>query len=622
MTTGSALASAPVSARDPNLGKRVGGRFLLERALGAGGVGKVYEALQEDLGRKVAVKLVRSELATEPEVLERFRREARAVAALAHPHIAQVLDFGEPKGREPAFIAFELVRGTSLAELLHHEGRFTAERTVRLAQQVLAGLAAAHQAGIVHRDLKPGNIFVASIAGVGEMAKLLDFGIAQVHDGQAYKRITATGATVGTPRYMSPEQLTGKLVDARSDLWSLGVVMYRMLVGAPPFDGAPGDILMAIHGAPVPPMPASAAVPPALEAVVMRALEKDPDRRWRSAAAMAAALESVLADEPRAAPGLATFDDVTDRVTSPGHAVLPDGAPPGDEASLPIVRTSAHPTLGSARPPARTAPMSPLEPRPVPAMGPTTAPDDATLLPRVPTRSGTIWALIAGSVCIAALVAIPWLSGTAPDPSEDAAPDPPHSTRPDDTVADDEREAAPSSPLPLRGTLGSYVARAGAQASGVIDLSVPGSSLALDFVGGDGGCQRYTAGPGVEEALAVSETCGLALPVADVDPTRIVAAGEDACGHRWGDVLSLSMQPEAAVVRVSVRDRGVVAFTATLAPSGAVHVARDSCSGRRRPRPDPSPEPAAEGPMPDLFRRVDEEPSASDEGAPINDPWH
>lgn len=249
----------------------------------------MYEAEQVGLGRRVAVKLMRPELADDREQLERFRREARAAAQLGHPNIVQLFDFAEAQGGEPPYLVLELVAGPSLFQLLKAQAPIAPERAVRLGCQILAALGAAHGAGIVHRDIKPGNIVVADVPGVGELAKVLDFGIARMQESEAYQRLTRTGVIIGTPRYMSPEQATGMPLDGRADLWALGVILYAALTGRFPFEGTPSDVLIAIVSSPVPPMERS-DVPPALEAAVRMALEKKREDRHASAASMAQAL--------------------------------------------------------------------------------------------------------------------------------------------------------------------------------------------------------------------------------------------------------------------------------------------------------------------------------------------
>src|SRR5689334_18856671 len=197
------------------VGSRVGGRYRLVRALGRGGMGAVWEAVR-DGGARVAAKLLLDELGNATVALERFRREASAAAALAHPNIVEVLDFCHEPG-EPPLLVMEYLDGVSLAHVLGVERQLGIARAVRISTQVLAALSSAHDAGIVHRDIKPANVLLAAISGMPETAKVVDFGIAKLLEGEAAARLTRTGAVLGTPGFMAPEQMRGEHVDTRVD---------------------------------------------------------------------------------------------------------------------------------------------------------------------------------------------------------------------------------------------------------------------------------------------------------------------------------------------------------------------------------------------------------------------
>lgn len=261
----------------------IDGRYRAMKRLGAGGMAEVWCAEDEVLGRRVAVKLLGGRYATDPEFHERFRREAQAAAGLTHPNIVGIFDRSEWEGIP--YIAMELVDGQTLKELVTERGPLPPHIAVGLVEQILRALAYAHRRGIVHRDIKPQNVILDP---EGE-AKVADFGIARAGNSE----MTQTGAIVGTVQYLSPEQANGHPVDRRSDLYSAGIVLYELLTGHVPFDGeAPVSIaLKHVNERPVPPGQLRPGIPPALEAVVLRALEKDPNLRFQSAEEFIAALE-------------------------------------------------------------------------------------------------------------------------------------------------------------------------------------------------------------------------------------------------------------------------------------------------------------------------------------------
>jgi len=305
-------------------GALLGGRYRVVRRIGAGGMGAVYEAVQEGLGRRVAVKVVHPHLVVEAELIERFRREAQAAAALGHANIVQITDFSAEG--DTAFLVMEYLAGESLGDVLRRTTQLPPERVAFIAQQVLAALDAAHRAGIVHRDVKPDNVFLTSIAGVTDVVKVLDFGVAKLQGDAVDARLTTTGALMGTPAYMAPEQARGRAVDARTDVYAVGACMYHALCGRVPFETASFNaLLFAI--AEDPPRPLADLRPdldPALVAVVERALAKSPASRFASAEDMRAALA------PWAQP-------------SAGDAPPPPSATPPD----PMAKTKVAPSGGS-----------------------------------------------------------------------------------------------------------------------------------------------------------------------------------------------------------------------------------------------------------------------------------
>ena len=267
-------------------GFKLSGRYVLEALLGYGGMGEVWRGVDEYLGRPVAVKVLREHLA-DPELAERFRREARIAARLQHPGITVVHDVGSDNGQ--LFIVMELLHGRDLAAMLAEApGGLSIDAAVSLTLQATEALQAAHAGHVIHRDLKPANLFVLSS---GQL-KICDFGIAWAVDVTSH--LTVTGQAIGTPAYMSPEQCLGQQVDERSDLYSLGCVLYALLAGRPPFaEGQPLAILSQhLNAAPLALRAIRADVPPILDHLVLDMLAKDPARRPSGAGHVIAALRA------------------------------------------------------------------------------------------------------------------------------------------------------------------------------------------------------------------------------------------------------------------------------------------------------------------------------------------
>ena len=304
----------------------IAGRFRIECEIGTGGMGTVYRATHLGLERPVAVKIIKQEFAGDRDVADRFLREARTMARLRHPHAAMIFDAGNlPDGRH--FIIMEFVEGTTLSQALVREARFSAERAVKIAVQICEVLAEAHQLGIIHRDLKPSNIMLNE-RGV----RVLDFGVAKVlvtPDSTATHATTGSGQIVGTPRYMSPEQCLGQRVGARSDLYSLGVVLYEMLAGRPPFvDALPSAVLVKHAIAPPPPLPQMRPdIPKQLALAVHTLLAKRPEDRPRTAAAARSLLEKSLVRRERELPETAPFSSTLAVVAERGNIVFRLAAP-------------------------------------------------------------------------------------------------------------------------------------------------------------------------------------------------------------------------------------------------------------------------------------------------------
>lgn len=282
----------PVSA-----GQVLAGKYRVERVLGVGGMGVVVEALHLDLERRVALKFMLGEAASNGEAVARFMREGRAAARLRSEHVAQVLDVGRLETGEP-YMVMEYLDGLDLSALIKAEGPQAPDRAVSLVLQACEAVSEAHAVGIVHRDLKPSNLFLANRPDGTPLVKVLDFGISKVArvsgSNQQEASMTSTSAMLGSPAYMSPEQVrSAKNVDARTDIWALGIILYELLTAQAPFDAdsLPGLIAAIISDPPVAVDRRRAALPPGLSAIVMRCLEKDPANRFDSVAALARALE-------------------------------------------------------------------------------------------------------------------------------------------------------------------------------------------------------------------------------------------------------------------------------------------------------------------------------------------
>ncbi len=290
------LERAPFERPDEELSRlrrATGNRYRVMRRLGGGGMADVYVAEQAQLGRNVVIKVLHPHLARDEEVAERFRREAEAAAKLVHPHICAILDYGATE--DVVFTVMPYFEGGSLADLIQKNRGVDPARTASVAAQVACALDYAHRHGVVHRDVKPDNVLFDADGN----AAITDFGIATA---RFHARLTATGRAMGTPHYMSPEQAMGKLVDGRSDIYAIGILLYESLVGFPPFDG--GDAFSVsykqVHEAPVSPIDVNARIPVALSEIVMRCLAKSPNSRYARGNDLADALIAFLRGAPDA----------------------------------------------------------------------------------------------------------------------------------------------------------------------------------------------------------------------------------------------------------------------------------------------------------------------------------
>ncbi|WP_371661222.1 Stk1 family PASTA domain-containing Ser/Thr kinase [Streptomyces sp. NBC_00280] len=280
--------------------RRLGGRYELGHVLGRGGMAEVYLAHDTRLGRTVAVKTLRADLARDPSFQARFRREAQSAASLNHPAIVAVYDTGEDyiDGTSIPYIVMEYVDGSTLRELLHSGRKLLPERTLEMTIGILQALEYSHRSGIVHRDIKPANVMLTRNGQV----KVMDFGIARAM-GDSGMTMTQTSAVIGTAQYLSPEQAKGEQVDARSDLYSSGCLLYELLTVRPPFigDSPVAVAYQHVREEPQPPSVFDPEITPEMDAIVLKALVKDPDYRYQSADEMRADIEACLDGQPVAA---------------------------------------------------------------------------------------------------------------------------------------------------------------------------------------------------------------------------------------------------------------------------------------------------------------------------------
>ena len=387
--------------QDPMVGRTLEGRYTILAKLGAGSMGAVYRAKQHAMGREVAIKILRGDRAVDASAKGRFMREARANSLLASPNTVTVFDFGQSESGE-FYLAMELLEGESLGQRITRVGRLPAPMAVDACRQALRSLGEAHAKGIIHRDLKPDNLFFARVLtsttasttggddtkAHDEIVKVLDFGIAKMIDASDPNPMsvveTQAGTVFGTPRYMSPEQAQGKPLDARSDLYSLAVILYQMLTGRPPFTDNDAVVVMARHIKSQPKRP-NEAVPeamlsPELEDVVMRTLAKDPNDRPASAEVFAGELLTALEAHAAHISGVRTS------ITNAAGIRVPESMRPRPTAlpklkkrvpplvlAVPLVLVAAAGGvyLGMSR---RAQPVGPTTPDPVPTAASATVP--------------------------------------------------------------------------------------------------------------------------------------------------------------------------------------------------------------------------------------------------------
>jgi serine/threonine-protein kinase len=367
-------------------GDILAGKYRVEKVLGAGAMGVVVAAMHEDLRELRAIKFMLPSMLSDAEGVERFLREARAAVRLKSQHVAKIHDIGRLETGAP-YMVMEYLEGSDLKHLLEARGALPVHEAVGYMLQVCEAIAEAHALGIVHRDLKPANLFLASGAGGAPCIKVLDFGIAKVlGSGPDAGDMTRTSALLGTPLYMSPEQMRGaRSIDGRSDVWALGAILYRMLTGRTPFSGSSVTEICAavVADQPDPPAMLRPDIPPALEAAVMQCLEKSPARRFATAAQFAAAIAPFAARV--AAPAAPQPQRLSPALN--GTAILDVSAPVPFAAAARPVAAQPAPAAMVPHPAPQPVPIA-APPASVPAPIAAPAPMAAPAPPMTPSAAG------------------------------------------------------------------------------------------------------------------------------------------------------------------------------------------------------------------------------------------
>jgi len=326
---GAQVPTAKASPEDPYVGKLLDKKYQIDELLGVGGMGRVYKATQLALDKVVCVKVLRSGMMQDDTLVGRFHREARASSRLNHPNSIAVTDFGQAEEDGSLYMVMEFVPGKDLGKVIREERPIAEKRIIHIMDQVLSALADAHAAGIIHRDLKPENIMVTDLRGTKDFVKVLDFGIAKIQETQTEPGLTQAGMVCGTPEYMSPEQARGEELDARSDVYAAGVIIYQMVVGQIPFNAptAMGIVTKHLTEAPVPPSKMdSIKISPALETVILKSMSKNRDGRQKTALVLQQELNQVL--HQKIAPAQETplgtnlFDDEKTGTHAPAPAAV------------------------------------------------------------------------------------------------------------------------------------------------------------------------------------------------------------------------------------------------------------------------------------------------------------
>ncbi len=369
-TGGVAPAPNPAVTATNLTGMVVDGRYEVISKLASGGMGDVYRARHVELGKLMVLKVMRPHLSDDPDIVARFKREAVSASRIGHQNIVDISDFGRtPDGR--FYFVMEYLDGVTLKHLLARSGAQPLDRVLHLTVQVARALVAAHAQQIVHRDLKPENLMVLQRPGQVDFIKVLDFGVAKIAPSAGDARQTALGMVLGTPQYMSPEQARAVPIDARSDIYALGLIAYELLAGRPTFTAETPALLMFQQLTQAPPpfdRALVATLPPVVEKVICRMLEKDPAARPQTMAEVVSALERVQA---RRANQEFAVERLAAGVTQPA-AAIPAAVTQPVAPIAPTLRAQSQPTTTLARPPKAAAPS--VDPEPLPALSRSRAP--------------------------------------------------------------------------------------------------------------------------------------------------------------------------------------------------------------------------------------------------------
>ena len=407
--------TAPQDFPDPYIGVVLADRFVVEAKVGEGGFGAVYKGKQIGTGRQVALKLLHPEMTQDENLVARFRREGLVMCNLRDAHTVTTYDFAQtPEGT--LFIAMELLEGKSLHDVFYSQAPIDWRRMFKIVTQMCSSLGEAHSQGIVHRDLKPENIYLESRSGDPEFVKILDFGIAKVMRGEGNQapQLTATGQTLGTLEYMSPEQLMGKELDGRSDIYTVGVLVYEMITGRLPFPDAKGPAaLITAQLREVPPPPSAVnpngKIPPGVDQIILKMLAKDKAQRYANVEEMRVAVADALQNAQWAGPAAQPAAPVV----SPGRASQVPGAPRAGAASSAGGPGGVRGTLHGPGGP----PVAPVGPRVAPPRPPANAgePSESRQLterrPQATLGRSWLWlalVLIALGGVVGAVLALRW----------------------------------------------------------------------------------------------------------------------------------------------------------------------------------------------------------------------